>query len=63
MKKITKIYAMLLMGSITLCAVGICVYGAIAICNGRAPFGLVKVLVGSFICKGGVQCMRVVGKK
>ena len=38
MKKITKIYAMLLMGSITLCAVGICVYGAIAICNGRAPF-------------------------
>lgn len=63
MKKITKIYAMLLMGSITLCAVGICVYGAVAICNGRAPFGLVMVLVGSFLCKGGFQCMKEVWKK
>ena len=63
MKKITKIYAMLLMGSITLCAVGICVYGAVAICNGRAPFGLVMMLVGGFLCKGGFQCMKEVWKK
>lgn len=63
MKKITKIYATLLMGSMTLCAAGICVYGAIAICNGRAPFGLVMALVGSFLCKGGFQCMKEVWKK
>lgn len=63
MKKITKVYAMLLMGSITLCAVGVCVYGVVAVCNGRAPFGLVAILIGGFLSKGGFQCMREVWKK
>lgn len=63
MKKITKIYSLLLMGSITFCAIMAMIYGIVAILHGSAPFGVVIFLVGGIFSKAGIQCLREIWRK
>ena len=43
--------------------VGIGIYGIIAIIHGKVISGIIAILIGFFLCKGGIRCEKEVRMK
>lgn len=60
---IIEIYAIIVLGIISISTVGIGIYGIISIIHGEIVSGILAILIGFFLCKGGIRCVKEVRKK
>lgn len=63
MKMITEIYAIIVLGSILIGVLGIGIYGIIAIIHGKIVSGIIAILIGIFLYKNGIKCIKEVRRK
>ena len=63
MKMITEIYVIIVLGSILIGVLGIGIYGIISIIHGKIISGIIAILIGFFLCKGGIRCVKEVRRK
>ena len=63
MKMITEIYAIIVLGSILIGVLGIGIYGIIAIIHGKIVSGIIAILIGIFLYKNGIKCVKEVRRK
>ena len=63
MKMITEIYAIIVLGSILIGVLGISIYGIIAIIHGKIVSGIIAILIGIFLYKNGIKCVKEVRKR
>lgn len=63
MKMITELYAIIVLGSVLIGTLGIGIYGIIAIIHGKIVPGIVAILIGFFLYKSGIKCVKEVRKK
>lgn len=60
---IIEIYAIIVLGIILISTAGIGIYGIISIIHGEIVSGIIAILIGFFLCKGGIRCVKEVRKK
>lgn len=63
MKMITEIYVIIVLGSILIGVLGIGIYGIIAIIHGEIVSGIIAILIGIFLYKNGIRCVKEVRRK